>query len=266
MRDRIGSLRDLIEAHVVPELIESHSGELVRVDLRRKKSPEVTNADVIKFAETLVSYDLVRAREQIAGLQAAGVTNARLMMALFSPAARYLGDEWTADRRSFADVTTGLGGLQLLLSDVALPMSDDAIAASDTAPRRARLFAFPGEQHTFGALVVSEFLRSAGWYVVAGQPRTQADIVRDVSTHWYDLIGISISAQRHLDELPALIGDIRGRSTNPDVKLIGGGEAISTSERDASGCWGLDGVAQDGPEAVAISGSLVPLTAPGARL
>ncbi|MEL6871250.1 MAG: cobalamin B12-binding domain-containing protein [Pseudomonadota bacterium] len=263
MRTRITGLQQLIEAHVVPKLMRRHDDAAPQPSARSSATSRVSQADAINFSEALVAYDLKRARQQLTRFQDRGISNAELMIGLFAEAARHLGDEWLADRCSFSDVTTGLGGLQLLLGEIPLPQQ--AAAGEDGHPRRARLLAFPGEQHTFGVLMVAEFLRSAGWHVVATQPRNEADLVKDIAANWYDLVGVSVSAERHLDELPALIGDIRGRSVNGEVKLLGGGNAMVETDADDGETWGFDGLAFDGSDAISTSERLVPQAMPRGR-
>ncbi len=263
MRDRISGLRSLIEAHVVPKLKNRHDEPAKYPAARSSIGSGISQSDAINFSEALVAYDLDSARAQLSRFQDRGISNAELMVGLFAEAARHLGDEWLADRCSFSDVTTGLGGLQLLLGEIPLPQQP--MSGEDGHPRRARLLAFPGEQHTFGVLMVAEFLRSSGWQVVATQPRSQSDLVKDVAATWYDLVGVSVSAERHLDELPALVGDLRGRSVNGDVKLLGGGSALVDSQSPNGETWGLDGLAFDGADAISTAERLVPQPLPKGR-
>ena len=65
---------------------------------------------------------------------------------------------WEDDRVSFADVTVAL----CRLHDVMRNLSSSQPPATDTLPqgRRALLVPMPGEQHTFGLVMVADFLPS----------------------------------------------------------------------------------------------------------
>ena len=88
---------------------------------------------------------------------------------------------------------------------------------------RALLLPAPGEQHSFGLVMVSEFFRREGWYVTAAQPLRVQDALGLVSGNWIDLVALSVSSDRHLVTLADWVTQMRQASTNPDLKIMVGG-------------------------------------------
>ena len=87
----------------------------------------------------------------------------------------------------------------------------------------ALLLAEPESQHTMGLFMLSEFFKRAGWYTLVEQPRMDANVLRLLSSHWVDVLALSISTDRQLPALKVLIRQARKLSPNPRMVIIAGG-------------------------------------------
>ncbi len=189
-------------------------------------------------------------------LRARQVSLASIFLHLLAPAARHLGDLWNEDRVDFTQVTVGLMRLQQVLRAVS-PEFQEA------APRRARLARVllvpaPGEQHTFGLVMVAEFFHRAGWLVAGGPESTDIDPVARVRAMPFAMIGISIGSHTRLDSVARLIRAVRRASCNRAIGVLVGGPLLIDHPEIVSQV-GADATAADGGQAVAQAEGLLAL-------
>ena len=119
--------------------------------------------DVVALVGLVIADDAAASLAYVEALRARGIPLERLYLDLFAVVARRLGQLWTEDLCSFADVTVGLVRLQGLVREYS-PAFMPSVEGRD--PRRsALLIPVPGEQHTFGLAMVAEFFLRAGWEV-----------------------------------------------------------------------------------------------------
>jgi methanogenic corrinoid protein MtbC1 len=257
------ALRDTVEQQIIPRLMRLHgqSGSPAqsrpdeRVDEALDEPSGLTLGDgeISAFTDCLLQgYD--SAHGYLRALVAAGVPAARLCLDLIAPAARRLGEMWSADACDFTEVTISLGRLQMLLHGLtaALPRRLDLAAI----PRQALIVPVPGEQHTLGLSMVRDFFRAAGWDVSGDDPADRAALLRLVRTQHFDLLGFSIGCERHFDLLAVLVTEIRAASMNPQLKVLAGGPLL-LQEPALAARLGVDGVADDARQAILLAQQLL---------
>ena len=208
--------------------------------------------DVVDFAHLVLAEDLSVLVQKIEGLIGRGVDVDALYFDLFSPTAKLLGSMWEEDFCTFNDVTVGLCRLQQLVYEFS-----DRLQPEQTGAGRNALFALtPGDQHSFGLVVVVEFFRRAGWRTVCAAEASASDLVDMVRSESFDLIGFSMSDEKWLDPLPELIASLRAASRNPLVRVIVGGR-VFTDRPERVAEVGADETAEDAREAVRSADQLV---------
>ena len=149
---------------------------------------------------------------------------------LLEPAAHLLGDWWCDDRCDSFAVTIALSKLQNLAR---------GLEAGQAAGRRVAITGQsvlitppPRETHLLGATLLGGFFRQAGWSVQAEFPKSDAELVGLVSTHWFDAIALTLSdvftRRERLAALVKTISDVRAASQNPTMAVIVGGRAFRT--------------------------------------
>ncbi len=203
------------------------------------------------FVQLLIEQDANIAARYVETLRSEGVPIATIYLDLLSPAARRLGELWEDDQCSFADVTIGVCRMHQVL--LGFTRCFDATGKASGESRLAMIAPAPGEQHTFGLFMVMEFMRRDGWTCYSGTPATRQDFLKLATSESFEVIGLSISADRHLQDTGQLIRDLRRRS---DAKVLIGGRCV-LDRPELVNELGADAMARDGREAVAVTGRLV---------
>lgn len=252
-------LARVIQAEVVPRLVLAGRAA-ARGSAPEEASAPVGPEDVVALVGLVVADDGVAAHAYVETLRVRGVSLERLYLDLFAVTARRLGQLWTEDLCSFADVTVGLVRLQGLVRDYS-PAFLPPVEARD--PRRcALLIPVPGEQHTFGLVMVAEFFQRAGWEVCC-DPMISSDeeVSRVVRGTWFAVVGISAGNNDHrLETVAALVRRVRKESRNRGVGVMVGGRLFA-EKPELAGAVGADATATDGRQAALQAETLLALLA-----
>ncbi len=260
-RKSLNLLLETIESQVIPRLLlVNGSGDgppAAAAAVPRAEAPvALTGEDVETLARALLTARPVDAF--LRGLLGRGLTVDQLYSELMGPAARRMGELWDRDEASFADVTLGLGRLQQMLRE----FSFDFLGGSRPLrhPRSILLAPTPGEQHTFGVLMVAEYFRRAGWEVVC-MPLADVDELSDaLRSEWFAVAGISAGSEARLDNLAATIRVLRRASLNRSLAVMTGGAVFSDGPELVSRV-GADAAAEDARQAPAVAERLLGLLA-----
>ena len=157
---------------------------------------------------------------------AQGISVESMFLDLLAPTAQHLGELWESDVTDFANVTLGVGRLQLIMRQLGERFFRERRARSGGG-ESALLTTIPGEQHSFGLSMVAEFFRRAGWNLCTGPFSSHQELTSLVHNHWFDIVGFSVSSDRRLDELKQDIHDIRRNSRNKNVGIMLGGPMMA---------------------------------------
>jgi methanogenic corrinoid protein MtbC1 len=252
--EQLMQLSRTIEGEIIPRLMMLFDGEpaLNGFDTA-SDAAAITPNDIAAFSQLLLEQDAEVASQHVDNLRSQGIPLPSIYLDLLAPAARHLGEMWEQDVCTFTEVTIGVTRMHQLLMKFS-PCFSPQRAEDGDAGRSALLFCFPGEQHTFGLLMVGEFFRRRGWNVCSGTPANDLELQGLLTGNRFDLVGCSISIDRHLEELAARIRSIRDHSLNPDVRIMVGGRAFH-EQPDMHRKVGADFVAMNGDEAVRIAES-----------
>lgn len=154
-----------------------------------------------------------------------GVTAESLMLQLFAPAARLLGEKWCDDEVNFLEVTLGLSRMQRLMRQLRPPAS-----GLPQLRGQALLMPVPGEQHALGLRIVEELLLRDGWSVrLVPVPDASAAGQLAAAEH-YDFVGFSVSGERLIPALRQAIAAVRTQSRNRNVRIIVGGVGVARAD------------------------------------
>lgn len=255
-RDRRRSdVRRAVEADIVPRV-------LLERDRGAAPAPAAPGAgvephEVFHFVRLLLDHVADdRPTAYTLAVQARGIAIADIYLTLFQPAARHIGDLWADDRCSFVDVTLAIGTMQRMLRFFEPIFQTNArLAAGD---RQALLVPLPGDHHTFGLSMVTEFFRRAGWSVWNTPLASIDDLATAVKTCWFAVVGFSASTDHRLDELASAIRLVRLQSCNRAVGVMVGGP-IFVEHPGYVARVGADAMGQDANEAlVRAEGFLAP--------
>jgi MerR family transcriptional regulator, light-induced transcriptional regulator len=261
---RAARLIRAIEGDIIPRLMLMHRSEAPAAHGdtgATHESPAFTAGDVEHFAALVLAEKAPAAALHVRLLRARGVPLETILLELLAPVARYLGRQWESDQADFMQVTLGLWQLQQLLHE----LGHESVERTDPGdPVHRALFApAPGEQHTFGLMIVSEFFRRAGWEVVEEVGATRETLLELVRRERFTLVGLSVSCEDSIDGVAALIGALRRASCNRALGvMVGGPPFLDHPERVAM--VGADATAADGRQAAMQARSLLAVLGSGA--
>ncbi len=245
-RAMLEKLSTTIEGELIPRLMLAFDAPAARETSTPRVAVDVGDR-LDEFVHLLLNHDASVANHYVSALRASGVPLAAIYLDLLGPTARRLGDMWEEDECSFTDVTIGV----CRMHEVLLEFSR-CFDAPERAPRTGRSILItpaPGEQHTFGLFMVIEFFRRSGWNCFTGTPRNSQAFQQLVRERDFDAIGVSVSADHHIDAAAEQIAEIRSQPRSDGVLVLAGGRSFVDNPELASEI-GADTVGIDAEDAV----------------
>ena len=261
--DKDYDLSLLLENLVIPKLIADRDKRDNWLHLpglspaaKANRHPVITEADVEEFTQLSVNGEAHALLDFVDHCLETGSSVETVYVELLAPAARKLGEYWEEDSEDFVGVTMGLWRIQEILRELALRIPPKSRPCHG---QRSALFSMmPGEQHSFGTLMVAECFQRAGWDTdVLIQP-TQSELTGKFATRHYDLIGLTVSRDCSTGALGGLVKAVKSVSRNPNIRIMLGGRVINENPELVEEC-GADGTASDAVTAVALADHLVPV-------
>lgn len=250
---RLALLSRAIEDEIIPRLMLAHPTAGDCLLLASSNAPKVSQEDVRAFAQLVLAPDENVAHACIEAMRTSGISVETIYTDLLAPVARYLGELWEDDLCDFTQVTVGLGRLQQVLRELSPAFGQ---SNASTSGNRVLLLPGPGEQHTFGLVMVAEFFRRAGWDVGGGAWEAGADPVVMVQREWFDVVGFSLGNVGQLDDLAACIKSVRGAALNKSICVIVGGPLFLANPEYVA-YVNADAASTDGAQAPELAARLV---------
>lgn len=246
-------LRTLVEAEIIPRLMLAH-----RDPRQDTHSPSVRPDDVAAFSHALLSQNITEATELIGELGERGVSMEAVYLQLLAPAARYLGELWESDQCNFSEVTLCLWRMQTLMYDLSAAFhgTESRPEPRSGAERRILIASLPGQQHTFGLSMLSEFFRKEGWVALTIPSPQAGEVLDTVSMHWFDVLALSASMDGEVRDLGKTIKAVRKTSRNPRLAIMVGGP-LFLRQPELATTVGADGMSRDAPSALTLAEELI---------
>jgi methanogenic corrinoid protein MtbC1 len=255
---RLARLTHAIESEVVPRLVLARRAAPIGSSGSSRDVWTPSPEDVTELAGLVLAREAVVACSYVEAARARGASVEALYLDLLAPAARHLGELWTANLCGFAEVTVGLCRLHQMLRELSPAFQDEG--GHQAHGRRALLVPVPGDQHTFGLVMVAEFFRRAGWDVSSGSSMSKSELVGMVRNEWFAVVGFSASCDTRLDALASGIHAVRRASRNPAIGILVGGP-VFIEHPELATLIGADATAVDGRQATFQAESLLALFA-----
>lgn len=244
-----------IEAEIIPRLMAAHQNGAALDFNSPSGSVMIQGSDIADFADVTLKNEAAVCEKYVRGLLGRGISLEKIYLELMAPAARRLGEMWTADLCDFTQVTIGLWRMQQLMYDLSPSFRDQARNWGGHR-RNVMLMTAPGSQHTLGILMVAEFFRRAGW-TVWGEPAAERDrLYQAVQEEWFDIAGISVHTPRQMDQLADFIIGLRKASRNGAICVMVGGPVFIEHPEYAEQV-GADAVSTDAADAIQQAEGLV---------
>jgi len=245
------SLASLIEAEVLPRLLLAH-GLGRRDDAERSEAAAQTGIDPSAFARACLTHTAAELMSAVERALGARYERQSVLLETLGPAAAALGEMWERDECSFTDVTLGIGRLHEVMRRLRGRGSVEG-----RADRSIFLAPTPGEQHTFGLVIVEDFFMQAGWRVDCEIGPSADDICEAVACEKYDVAGFTLSKESQSPSLQDVVRGVRERSANPGITILVGGRVFADEPKLAE-FVGADVAASDAGQAVRIVEDAMP--------
>ena len=250
------SLMEILETQIIPSLLAANefAEPFYSTDGARTALP--TETEISSFADLCTGLDENAPDLFVQGLMTEGLSSEAIFLNLLAPAARHLGYLWDEDLCDFSKVTIGLLRMQKITMRLGSDFQEKR--KSPLEGMRALFAPVPGSQHTLGVLMVSEFFRREGWQVWMELGSSEEKLLSAVKKDWFQVIGLSIGTEAHVESLTDTIRSIRAASANRAVKILIGGPILATIPNLFKEV-GADGAAGDAVSAVALAKNLFSL-------
>lgn len=257
-------LSRLLENLVIPKLIANGDQRSNWLDLTALSQNDqaqkcgITSTDVEEFTQLSLTGEAHVLLDFVDNCLSNGSSVEVIFVELLAPAARRLGEYWEEDSEDFVGVTMGLWRIQEILRELTLRIPPKSRPGH--GQRSALFSAMPGEQHSFGTLMVAECFQRAGWDADVLIEATQSELNGKLAKRHYDVIGLTVTRDCTTAALSSVINTIKTVSSNPNIRILMGGRVINEQPELVDECGG-DATAIDAPSAVALADILVPLKA-----
>ncbi len=248
------ALARVIESDIIPRLLMAHRDHVAVASPPAHSDAGVPEGFADQFAAATLTEEVGPLLARVEALMAGGTSVETVFLDLLAPAARRLGAWWDEDACDFVDVTMGLWRCQEIVHALAALIPGAAPVAGHE--RRALFSPAPGEQHGLGAIMVEEFFRRDGWQTWSAPALDEDELVALVAGRAFDIVGLTVSVERHVAPLQKSIAAVRRASRNPDIIVLVGGR-VFTENPGLAADIGADGTAADGLLAVALADELM---------
>ena len=255
-RRRVALLARTLETQVIPRLVLARREATAPPYLDSASHPTPQADDISALCGLAMRADLSGSLDYVAALRARGMPLEIIYLELLAPVARRLGQLWEEDRCDFTAVTIGLCCLQQVVLENS-PSFQPRSARGDVE-RRVLLAPVPGEQHSFGILMVGEFFRRQGWEVASGSGASVRELAALVRRQWFAAVGFSLACEERLDALARTIREVRRASRNPQIGVLVGGR-LFVERPELAALVGADATAADGQQAALKAETLLAL-------
>ncbi|PKU23652.1 cobalamin B12-binding domain-containing protein [Telmatospirillum siberiense] len=248
-------LANIIEKEILPKLLFSSISPPGVPDLGEEWCSVSNIVDIEALAVLVLSDEPAdKIIDQLQLLIDHGVGIQRICLDILAPVARKIGELWHDDRCRIIDVTLSLSRLHLVLLEMWRRNAE--IRPILQGLRRVFLAPVPGEQHSFGLLMVEGAFLQAGWDVSSNRDTSASTILRAVSENSFDIVGISITGEEFFGHLRDIIFQLRKNSRNHDLEIIVGGGLFTLHPEFASRVVGAT-VVVDGVNAVEAAENMI---------
>jgi MerR family transcriptional regulator, light-induced transcriptional regulator len=246
----------LVESEIIPRLMVAHGRDGDdHIIAAPPGDPTISYHEAKAFAPLAISLDASALLDHVDVFVQRGVTIDTIFVELLAPAARHLGEMWDEDTADFVTVTMALWRLQEVVRELSSRVPVRGLAGEGHV--RTALFAvMPGDDHSFGTVIVEDVFRRAGWATDLMTDTTTSTLLAMVARNSYDLVGLTVSGTVCADDAPSLINAVRSVSRNPFVGIMVGGSIFNVAPQLAIEI-GADATAPDALQALVVADSLV---------
>ena len=250
------SINAIIETEIIPRLLMAHGpGEGAPLSRRTNGATRINSSSANRFALLPLSVEVAGLIDEVEVFIEEGVSVEAIYLDLLAPAARKLGEMWETDECDFVDVTMGLWRLQEVMRELStrMPVLPGTIHLNAS---RALFAPMPGDEHSFGAVMLDEVFARAGWSSEVITKPLRKELLDAVSKEAFDVVGLTLSRDCPSAAVKNIIRAMRSVSRNPNLSILIGGHMINQNPAIVAEV-GADGTGADARAALQVANALV---------
>lgn len=212
-----------------------------------------------RLVQALLSGDAPGARTVIRSAREGFETVEAVFVEVVQPALYEIGRRWEEGRITAAQEHLASAMVARVMASLEedLPAGGERVAVVTTAPT---------ETHEFGAWMVADVLRAAGWSVrFLGSQLPKSDILQYLGEVRPAILAVSVTLEIHLPSLRDLVRGLRADPELAGIPVLVGGQAFRGGDR----VWksaGADAMARDAMEVASAAEALAARPGPGTAL
>jgi methanogenic corrinoid protein MtbC1 len=242
---------EVVQRSLPPEAIQSVAREVVqrlafRLPARRRMAHLPSDQQVDRLCMAVLSSEENAGDRIVFAARRDGANTETVYLDLISGAARRLGEMWTEDRVSFAQVTLACGRLYRIIRGLRHIIDD--LMVDDAKQRHVLFILVPGETHTLGTEMAADIFRRQNWDVDVLLNGNFDEAVNIAEQNRYSAIVLVAHTEGRLPELVRLVLALRIAQPLANVVLAGN---IIDQVQDVDQLAGADAVIRDIETAVA---------------
>ena len=190
--------------------------------------PNYEDPALNELINRVLGSDAQATAQLVEALKERGMSTQTILLDLFEPAARRLGDLWQDEQCNDFEISVALQRLQAITHQ----LGEDFHAASDQSiPKRKALLATqPGERHSLGVGLSLEFYLRAGWDVTCAFPRSDDELDQLLHDQSFDVLDLSLSnvfdRDDQIDAMATSVRKARAQSLNAALIVLAGGRVF----------------------------------------
>lgn len=181
-----------------------------------KSGPDLAQA----FAETLMSRDDAAATRLIMWMLANDIDIETIYLVHIAGAARLLGERWSRDEVSAADVSIAATRVYAILRGISSNLTPTAWPDG----RHAVFASVPEDWHTLGVSMAADLFRHDGWAIDLKVGYSHDELLTELEHIDFAILGLSASTRESLPALLRLIAAVR--VSHPHVSVVIAGHLV----------------------------------------
>jgi MerR family transcriptional regulator, light-induced transcriptional regulator len=194
---------------------------VLRLNARNGPSGRLADEGIVALIARALLQDYPEAMETLRqDLRRARIGDTELVDVYFPEVARYYGCAWVEDSAPFTDVSIAVARMQAMLREIGQSWTSNAVAGHAAATVLVVLPA--GEQHSFGAMLLTGQLRRQGISVRLEVGTSDAGLRRLVEDRSFDCAMVSIACEEALPRCKGAVKALKQGSAGRLWVAVGG--------------------------------------------
>jgi len=196
---------ETLRAKLPPDAVVSLAREVLSRVSKQSRPMEQSHRSIEGLTKALIAADDQDIANLVEQYHRMGVDITTLYLSYLAPAAKLLGEWWTKDKVTLADVSIGTGRIYALMRGFKSRLPPPVRPSG-----KAAFFAsVPGETHTLGVKMAADLYRQEGWHIDVEMGMPHDTLVDRIVESGHLLIGLSAGGIHALPDLARLVLALR---------------------------------------------------------